>query len=60
MAQSLDDKRMRLRHAGACRACGAALEARVEAVYERSTRTVRCLACPSPARAGGFAEERSV
>lgn len=42
---------MRLRFAGTCRVCGAALEARIEAVYERSTKTIRCLACPSPGAA---------
>jgi hypothetical protein len=38
-----DDKRMRLRYAGTCRMCGAELPARTEAMYERSTKTVRCL-----------------
>lgn len=38
-----DEKRMSLRYAGACRLCGAALPAKTEAVYERSTKTVRCL-----------------
>ena len=45
------EKRMRLRYAGRCRLCGTALEARTEAVYERSTKTVRCVACPSPPQA---------
>ena len=36
---------MKLRYAGVCRVCGADLEARIEAIYERSTKTVRCLAC---------------
>lgn len=39
---------MLLRYAGICRICGAELAARVEAIYERSTKTVRCLDC-SPA-----------
>lgn len=34
---------MRLRYAGTCRICGAALSVRTEAVYEPATRTVRCL-----------------
>ncbi len=34
---------MRLRYAGACRVCGVELPARVEAIYERTTKTVRCL-----------------
>ncbi|CUR55078.1 conserved hypothetical protein [metagenome] len=38
-----DEKRMRLRYAGSCRACGVALAAKTEAIYERSTKTVRCL-----------------
>lgn len=36
---------MRLRYAGTCRLCGAPLEARVEAIYERSSKTVRCVTC---------------
>ena len=35
---------MRLRYAGVCRVCGAGLPARAEAIYERATKTVRCLA----------------
>ncbi|KGN39884.1 hypothetical protein N801_18195 [Knoellia aerolata DSM 18566] len=34
---------MRLRYAGACRVCGVELPAKVEAVYERTTKTVRCV-----------------
>lgn len=34
---------MRLRYAGTCRICDAALPAKIEAVYERETKTVRCL-----------------
>ncbi len=34
---------MRLRYAGSCRVCGADLPARTEAVYERTTKTVRCV-----------------
>jgi hypothetical protein len=45
MSQGADEKRMKLRYAGACRVCDAELPARVEAIYERSTRTVRCLDC---------------
>ncbi len=37
---------MRLRYAGTCRLCDATLAARVEAIYERTTKTVRCLDCP--------------
>ncbi len=39
---------MKLRYAGVCRLCGAELAARAEAIYERSTKTVRCPDC-SPA-----------
>ncbi|WP_028636915.1 nuclease-related domain-containing protein [Nocardioides sp. URHA0032] len=45
---SADEKQMKLRYAGVCRRCGAELTARTEAIYERSTKTVRCLDC-SPA-----------
>jgi hypothetical protein len=38
-----DDVRMRLRYAGTCRLCGAELPKSTDAVYERSTKTVRCL-----------------
>ena len=38
-----DDKRMRLRYAGTCRVCEQDLPARTEAIYERSSKTVRCL-----------------
>ncbi|MBK8470677.1 MAG: NERD domain-containing protein [Actinomycetales bacterium] len=34
---------MRLRYAGTCRVCGVELPARAEAIYERSTKTVRCV-----------------
>jgi hypothetical protein len=38
-----DEKRLRLRYAGACRVCGVELPAKVEAIYERTTKTVRCV-----------------
>ena len=40
-----NEKRMRLRYPGTCRVCGAELSAKVEAVYERATKTVRCVDC---------------
>ncbi|MCL8251433.1 NERD domain-containing protein [Aeromicrobium fastidiosum] len=43
-ASPVDEKRMRLRFAGTCRVCGIDIPARTPALYERSTRTVRCLA----------------
>lgn len=39
------DKRMKLRYAGICRLCGMELPARTDAIYERSTKTVRCVEC---------------
>ena len=38
-------KRMRLRYAGACRLCESQLSAGAVAIYERSTKTVRCDEC---------------
>lgn len=40
------DKRMRLRYGGVCRLCGVDLAAGTQAVYERASKTVRCLECP--------------
>ena len=37
------DKRMRLRYGGTCRVCGSQLPAKADAIYERATRTVRCV-----------------
>jgi hypothetical protein len=37
-----DDKRMRLRYSGTCRVCSVELPAKAEAIYERSSKTVRC------------------
>lgn len=51
-------KRMRLRYAGTCRGCGAALPAGATGVYERGSKTVICLACagtPVPASDGAMA-----
>ena len=44
---STDNKRMKLRYAGVCRLCGTDLPARTDAIYERATKTVRCMECPS-------------
>lgn len=41
-------KRMKLRYSGVCRLCGMDLPARLEAIYERTTKTVRCVTCPIP------------
>lgn len=40
-----DDKRMRLRYAGTCRLCERDLPAGADAVYERASKTVRCVEC---------------
>lgn len=46
-AHPMTDKRMKLRYAGTCRICGTDLPARAEAIYERATKTVRCIECPA-------------
>lgn len=38
-------KKMRLRYAGTCQACGTLLPAGTRAVYESETKAVRCLGC---------------
>ncbi|GAA5196538.1 hypothetical protein GCM10025773_04820 [Microbacterium jejuense] len=40
-----DDKTMRLRYAGTCRLCTRQISAGEEAVYERRSKTVRCVDC---------------
>jgi hypothetical protein len=40
---SQGEKRMRLRYPGTCRDCGVDLPAKTMAVYQRSSKTVRCL-----------------
>lgn len=55
------DKRRRLRYAATCRLCRALLSAGADAVYERTTKTVRCVECradlnsPEPGVAGASA-----
>lgn len=39
---------MKLRYDGVCRECGVALPARTPAIYERSTKTVRCVTHAEP------------
>lgn len=39
------DRRMKLRYAGVCRLCRANLPAQQEAIYESSTKSVRCVEC---------------
>lgn len=52
------EKRMKLRYAGLCRRCGTELPARAEAIYERKTKTVRCVECPTEVQ--GVAELHQV
>jgi hypothetical protein len=44
----MNEKRMRLRYAGTCRECGIDLSAKTEAIYERSSKTVRCVSHGQP------------
>jgi hypothetical protein len=41
-------KKLRLRYAGTCVECGAALAQGTEALYHAATKTVRCVTCPDP------------
>lgn len=45
MTEEAHEKRMKLRYEGTCRVCGAFLPAGDQAIYERPTRTVRCVDC---------------
>lgn len=51
-----DDKRMRLRYAGTCRLCTRQISAGEEAVYERGSKTVRCIDCAVEVTAVGRGE----
>lgn len=55
-AETTTEKRMKLRYPGACRICGVELAARQEAIYERASKTVRCVGCPTAAVVAGDAE----
>lgn len=52
-----DETRTKLRYAGTCRLCGTELPAKAHAIYERSTKTVRCVECPTAAPADVDATE---
>ena len=56
-AETASDKRMKLRYPGACRLCGVELAARQEAIYERASKSVRCVECPTASEAGKFRSE---
>ena len=48
----MSEKRIKLRYAGVCRRCGTEMPPRAEAIYERTTKTVRCLECPTKVQGG--------
>jgi hypothetical protein len=54
-AKTAIDKRMKLRYPGTCRVCGVDLAARQEAIYERASKTVRCVECPIATAVAGDA-----
>lgn len=54
-AETTTDKQMLLRYPGVCRVCGVQLAARQEAIYERASKTVRCVECPTVAAVAGEA-----
>jgi hypothetical protein len=57
----ISDKQMKLRYAGVCRLCGEAIPAGADAIYERSTKTVRCITCsPSSAAVTHTSSESGV
>jgi len=49
MDELTGSKVMALRYAGRCRVCSREIAARERAVYERASKTVRCLECPAVA-----------
>jgi Nuclease-related domain len=49
-------RRLRLRYAGTCERCGKELVKGAEAIYEASTRTVRCIECEAAPIPGPRAE----
>jgi len=50
MSDAPAEKQMKLRYAGTCRVCGSPLPAQQVAIYERTTKTVRCLNCSDSAQ----------
>lgn len=44
-ADAAAQKRVKLRYAGTCRLCGTSLLAGADAIYERMTKSVRCVEC---------------
>jgi hypothetical protein len=45
-----EERELTLRYATSCRACGAALSAKTRVVWNRQTKTARCLTCAVPAQ----------
>lgn len=54
-----DLKELRLRYAGTCVACGAALPQGAPAFYDKASKTVRCVACPNVAAVAPIVAEAS-
>jgi Nuclease-related domain len=50
IASKPDFKRLRLRYPGVCILCGTQLAKGAEALYDKGTRTVRCMVCPTEVR----------
>lgn len=59
-AETTTDKQMLLSYAGTCRLCGAELHARQEAIYERASRSVRCMECSTAAVTRAAASEPEI
>ena len=53
-------KRMKLRYAGTCTQCGRPLPAGLEAIYDRTTKTVRCLECNLEVNTAAVHSEQAV
>jgi hypothetical protein len=52
-------KKLRLRYAGMCVVCGAELAQGARALYDKASKTVRCLACPNVAAVAPSVAESS-
>jgi len=52
-------KKMKLRYAGACRACGVDLPAGEQAMYDRTHKAVTCLPCHAPVVSAPAGKRRS-
>jgi hypothetical protein len=47
VSTNVELKKLRLRYAGTCVSCGAALPQGAQALYHAASKTVRCLTCPT-------------